>query len=793
MDSRISQRCLRILASLALVSAAFFTVTGQEPDPNSPAPILLSEKDSTRALAQPTGKIRGRTDLERAVSPAFSPEEKVDLFVTNLDLMDGEGANAFRVYALDKVGHQFRFPVIGIEEVAKTDGVFRVTIVLKDEIGFWDAPVGDGDVLVYIAWRGLASNSVRLGLGKIGGDIREEPDARPTPLGGKRNLTRPDAVDATSYRWSGDRFRLAEQATFGPNLALDNKLRRIGVRSWLNEQFAAQYPSASNPYPSDPLKTSNTGSDPTCDNNNTTTVPDVPLTCFRDTYTQYQPQTWFFREAAYGDAQLRHRVSWALSQIWVTSGNDIQQGRHIVEWNKVLAKHAFGNYRDLMKEMTLNPTMGDYLNMRESTRTNPNENYPREIMQLFTIGLFMLNQDGTLQRDAQNNPIPTYTQDTVNNLTRVLTGWGFCSTQGANCPSLGTPSIPVGGLVNYIDPMLLNAGVTTGANNRHDIGAKSLLAYPGSAATSNIAACPPTGTGSCGLTCPTGSNCSLATGATNTSALAGVQSYANASLDQALDNIFNHPNVGPFVGKILIQHLVTSDPSPAYVARVAASFNNNGSGVRGDMKAVIRAILLDPEARGDVKTDPNFGKLREPVLYATNFLRTFNVRGASGSGQFDGYLTGRGEFNGMAQIPFIAPTVFNFYPPDYGIPGTTLLGPEFAIMTTGTAIQRTNFINRFAFTVIPIPVSQPNSPTGLSLDFADLQALAAADTTNSQLLDELNRRMLHSTMTAQMKSTIQTAVNSITVSNPPTAAQTLSRVQQAVYLVATSSQYQVQR
>lgn len=467
----------------------------------------------------------------------------------------------------------------------------------------------------------------------------------------------------------------------------------------------------------------------------------------------------------------------------------------MVEWWKTIDRHAFGNYRNLMKEMTLNPTMGDYLSMRESTRLAPNENYAREIMQLFTIGLFMLNQDGTLQVDGQGNPIPTYTQDGINNLTRVLTGWSFCSiaTPPTTCPNI------VAGTVNYIDPMLLNPGITTGANNRHDIGAKTLLVYPGSAATQNIAACPTTGAGACGLTCNTGVNCTLVAPTTNAQALAGVQTYANASLEQALDNIFNHPNVGPFVSKVLIQHLVTSDPTPAYVGRVAAKFNNNGSGVRGDMKAVFRAILLDPEARGDIKSDPNYGKLREPVSLTTNFLRAMNARGAAGTGQFDGFITGRGEFNGMAQIPFMAPTVFNYFPPGYGVPGTTLIGQEFAIMNTGTSIQRANFMNRMIMpgglgsATVPIAVALPNSPTGLSLDLADLQALVTADTTSGQLLDELNRRMLYGRMTAQNKSTIQTAVNSIAVSNPPTAQQTLSRVQQALYLVATSSQYQVQR
>ena len=740
------------LTACLFVSGMAIAAAGQDdPDPNSPTPILLSESSSTRALAVSKDRF-GKGDITKLAEQAFEPDSEIVLFVTNVKLMKGEGANAFRVYVQDFQGRQYRFPVNSIEPIPEVKGIFALTVKLSDEIGFWPAPVADGDLAISVTWRGLTSNFVQLGYGRAGGGVGEIPGAFPTPLGTTgakitsargRNLTTPEFV---GYRWSGDRMRFLEQATFGPNAALDTRIRRIGLKTWLSEQFEAPYPSLANPYPNQPLKPAN--APPDCDNEQTIT-PDVPVTCFRDTYGMYQPQTWFFREAFYSDVQLRHRVSWALAQIWVTSGVDVQQGRHMVEYHKILSKNAFGNYKNLMKEMTLNPAMGGYLDMAISTRTNPNENYAREIMQLFSIGLFMLNPDGTLQLDGTGNPIPTYDQSGVNNLTKVLTGWTFCQTP-ASCPNVAVSS------VNFIDPLLLNT-------NNHDLTAKTLLAYPGST-TTNVPAC----------TAP----CTTVTDRTN---------YANASMTQAIDNIFNHPNVGPYIGKILIQQLVTSDPTPAYVGRVAAAFNNNGLGVRGDMKAVIRAILLDPEARGDVKTDPNFGKLREPVLFATNILRTFNVRSADGLGQTDGFLTGRGEFTGMAQTPFMSPTVFNFYPPDYKIPGTTMLGPEFAIMTTGTAIQRTNFVNRFVFTAIPIPVAVPNSPNGLSLDFADLQALSTADATAGLLVDELNRRMLHGTMSATMKSTIQTAVTTFAASDP------LNRVRQAIYLVATSSQYQVQR
>jgi hypothetical protein len=208
------------------------------------------------------------------------------------------------------------------------------------------------------------------------------------------------------------------------------------------------------------------------------------------------------------------------------------------------------------------------------------------------------------------------------------------------------------------------------------------------------------------------------------------------------------------------------------------------------MKAVIKAILLDPEARGDVKTDPTYGKLREPVLYATNICRAFNVRSASGTMPSDGYLTGRSEFNGMAEVPFMSPTVFNFSPPGYVVPGTAMLGPEFAIMTTGTSIQRANFGNRFVFVNPPIAGGTTDAPNGTSLDFCDLQALAQADLSGNLLVEELNKRMLHGTMSDAMRTTILTAVQAVP---SVTGENFLQRARQAVYLTVTSSQFQVQR
>jgi hypothetical protein len=325
----------------------------------------------------------------------------------------------------------------------------------------------------------------------------------------------------------------------------------------------------------------------------------------------------------------------------------------------------------------------------------------------------------------------------VNNFTKVFTGWQLCAQAVTTCPN----NI-ANGVLNYIDPMLLNQSL-------HNVTAKTLLSYPGAP----------------NVTLPANQNGLL-------------------DLNQALDNIFYHPNVGPFVSKLMIQHMVTSDPTPAYISRVAGVFNNNGQGVRGDMKSVVRAILLDPEARGSIKTDPNYGKLREPVQLATNVFRNFDVRGAAGPAlPSDGVVSD--NVTVMGQDTFRSPTVFNYYPADFIVPGTDVLGPEFGIMHTGTAITRINFFNTIVFGTIT--VSSPNRPNGTSIDLAPLQALSTADATGGQLVDELNRKMLHGTMSSQMRASILTATTTVAASNP------LGRAKQALYLVATSSQFQVQR
>ncbi|MBA2494114.1 MAG: DUF1800 family protein, partial [Acidobacteria bacterium] len=447
MKNRKSRWVWQILSANFLMFLLVFPILAEpDPNPDSPTPILISEPNSTRALATPAGKFL-RGNVSRIESRAFLPDSKVVLFVTNLDLLADEGASAFRVYVEDAKGRKYRFPVLDIQPVKGQEWIYALTVRLKDELGFWEQPPADGDVLIGVAWRGLASNRVRLGFGKTGGDIKDDIGAIPTPAPTSPLKTSINAEpNYVGYLYSGDRTRFMEQATFGPTNELDTRIRRVGLRTWLAGQFEAPYPT--NPYPNLALMPVNVTDD--C-------RAGIPPNCLRDFYSMYPVQNWFFKEAFYGEPQLKHRIAWALSELWVISGVDTQQASWMVAYHQQLSKNAFGNYRDLMYDITLNPGMGNYLDMVRSTKNNPNENYAREILQLFSIGLFMLNQDGTLQLDGSGKAIPTYDQNTVNNITKVFTGWTFCNQ---TCPN----SVP--GFVNYKDPLILN-------QNNHDVTAKT--------------------------------------------------------------------------------------------------------------------------------------------------------------------------------------------------------------------------------------------------------------------------------------------------------------------------------
>jgi uncharacterized protein (DUF1800 family) len=397
-------------------------------------------------------------------------------------------------------------------------------------------------------------------------------------------------------------------------------------------------------------------------------------------------------------------------------------------YQNMLLNDAFGNYRQLIEDVTLSPVMGRYLTMAQNAKADPsagfepNENYARELMQLFSIGLYELNPDGSQMLDANKNPLPTYTESVVQGFAATFTGWTYAPLAGASIDFGGAP-------INYQAPMVSVASY-------HDTTAKLLLN---------------------GALTPTGQT-------------------PEADLKVALDDVFNHPNVGPFIGKQLIQHLVTSNPSPAYVARVAAVFADNGSGVRGDLSAVVKAILSDVEARGDAPSSPDAGHLREPALYITTLLRELGA-------QSDGvYL--RSQSSAMGQPVFSPPTVFNYYPPGYQLPGTTTLAPEFFIQTAATALARNNFVNQLVFNGGATPDPTVTASTGTTVNLNAL--LGSPVYSPDQLVNELNGLLMHGSLSSAAQAAIVTAVEAAPTSDP------LGQVKAATYLLATSPQFQVE-
>jgi uncharacterized protein (DUF1800 family) len=470
--------------------------------------------------------------------------------------------------------------------------------------------------------------------------------------------------------------RFLKQTTFGPTPQLMTHVQQIGFSAFLDEQFAAPESTYPNPL----------------------------------TATRAQMVDRFWINAFKGNDQLRQRVVYALSQIWVVSLNKNNEPEQVIPWLNILSRNAFGNYRTLMREVTLDASMGHYLDLVNSNKPNggsgANENYARELMQLFTIGLYKLNQDGSLQLDGNNQPIPAYTQTDVRQLALALTGWTYPTTPGQT-PSQGNNGSYY---IGQMEPRQIN----------HDTTAKTIL----------------------GQSLP-------------------ANQMIQDDLDDALDIIFQHPNVAPFVSTRLIRALVTSNPSPAYIARISAVFNDNGQGTRGDLKSVIRAILLDPEARND-NPAPEFGRLRSPFQHTIAFLRAMNTN-------INEPLSFAYLYTGMGESILNAPTVFGHYSPLYKMPGNNqLFAPEFQIYTPTEAVNRANFIY---WMMNEGPV--------------DLTPFTSIASNSTQLIDVVDTRLLEGRMTPEMRASITTALQSSTDNR--------SRALTVLYLVATSGDFIIQR
>jgi uncharacterized protein (DUF1800 family) len=586
-----------------------------------------------------------------------------------------------------------------------------------------------------------------------------------------------------------DAARFLAQATFGPTDADIAHLHAIGYQTWLDEQFAAP---------------------PTYEMNYLNWAGD---TLGEQVGQNTRQEAWFLGALGGPDPQnstlvhndqLRQRVAFALSEIFVVSDQNATLDGYptgMAHFYDLLVADAFGNYRALLDDVTLSPAMGVYLNMMGNRRADssmnihPDENYAREINQLFSIGLVMLNADGT-QQLAGGSPIPTYTQSTVTNFAHVFTGWNWsdCDDDGYDnfvwCgPDYGGDGQPPYG-ANFLTPMVAvdstNPVVISGnspsyhdngTNLPDDIANKQLLTYPGAAGG--------------GLLGPGGS--------------------ARSDLTFALDNIFHHPNVGPFIGKQLIQRLVTSNPSPAYIGRVSAVFNNDGSGTRGNLKAVVKAILLDPEARyGPWQSPDTFGKLREPLLALTHFWRAMDARHVCGqdipaSGDSAAISTEDTQYgSGVAQASLDAFTVFNFFKPSFLPPGEMstrgLLGPEFQLQTDSIVANTANTVGFHAYYL------DTNDPCDPDDEFGDVKVnhsrdLALAGSGNGgpsdpsdRLVDAYSTRFMSGQMSPFMRQSLIGYLDTIDSSYANDGEDwRLERIYRALYLIFNSPEYMVQK
>jgi hypothetical protein len=468
--------------------------------------------------------------------------------------------------------------------------------------------------------------------------------------------------------------RFLEQATFGPTPTLLAHVKQVGMTGFLNEQFSApesSWPSLATASRSDAVEA-------------------------------------FFANALNGQDQLRQRVIGALSEIFVVAMNKNTNGNEIVPWLQVLSRNAFGNYRTLLREITLDASMGKYLDLANSGVMGgaANENYPRELMQLFSLGVSLLNVDGSVQTDGAGASLPTYTQTDVQQLAKALTGWTYSNANGT------TGS---GGNYNYYPgPMIPVQG-------KHNTSSKTVLGH-----------------------------------------VIPANQSAQQDLDSAIDIIFNHPNIGPFVATRLIRALVTSNPSAAYITRIAQVFNGNNGAARGDLRSVLSAILLDPEARND-NPPSSFGRLRTPMQHTVAIARALNLNPGPAS-QF-AYL-----FYNMNEGLLDAPSVFGHYSPLFHIPKSPLFGPEFQIYSASDAVNRANFFYSLIYSPWPInPMLQP---------FVGLAGNAPA------LLTAIDNTLLYGRMLPQTRTAILNAL--------PMQYDNNQRVLTALYLTFMSGEYLVQ-
>lgn len=540
-----------------------------------------------------------------------------------------------------------------------------------------------------------------------------------------------------------DAARFLDQATFGATDADIHHLSQEGFQSWLNEQFAMKQ-TLHEPAVEQAVIFTN----PPC------AAGDLKCNAalfLENNQNEELVLDSLWQQSLTGSDQLRQRVKYSLLEQFVVTGTTpaVQNmPRAEAGFLDILGADAFGNFRQLLEDITLSPEMGVFLNMQGNDKgnatTNPDENYAREVMQLFTIGLYQLNDDGSQKLDSTGKPIPTFSNTDVMGLAKVFTGFSWNVPGDASDNAWSNCCMYVG--PGYGEDLLAMQAYPS----HHSTDAKTFL----------------------GVTIP-------ASGSPD----------PTGDLKIALDTLFNHPNVPAFFSKQLIQHLVTSNPSPAYISRVAAVFKDNGLGVRGDMKAVISAILLDPEARDAAAGAGNaqYGKVREAFIRYTNWARAFTAQSRTG-----GFYLGSTEdpIWGLGQMPLRSPTVFNWFAPGYVPPNTSieqagLLAPEMEMTNVSSVVGYLNFMQS------AIGAGAQNGPDLYAGYGAEL-GLAA---TPAALVDRLNLLLMAGAMDANTRTQILDAVNSIAIpSGDQNAidAALLARVQTAIYLTMAAPSFSSQ-
>ena len=529
--------------------------------------------------------------------------------------------------------------------------------------------------------------------------------------------------------------RFLQQASFGASSAQIDRVLAIGMPAWIDEQMAL-------PYTADFV-------------NHVQAKFDLGVD-YRPGGSRYT-NSWliekFWATAATAPDQLRKRVAFSLHQMLMVSladSNQYSHSRAYANYVDTLNKNAFGNYRTLLEEMALSPSMGIFLSHMRNRKEDPalgrlpDENFARELLQLFAIGLQELNLDGSVKLGSGGQPVETYNNDDVMALAKVFTGWswGFPNAQLTEGNFLyGNPDYSVAG------------------DQRIDL--QKMKAYPLQHSDAELRVF-------------TGKPYAVSIPA---------ETPAVDALRVALDAIFKHPNVGPFVARQLIQRLVTSAPSPAYVARVATAFNSNGKGVRGDMAAVVRAVLLDAEAQTP-RLQPGFGKLRDPVLRVSQWMRAFDVSSVTGEFMM------AGDLDNVSQRPFSPPSVFSYYRPGYVPPNTGFAArgataPEFQIVNESTAANWVNKAQAMAGNGL--------GWTGSVNDVRSLytvQAELAAAGNMTQMLDQLNLLLFAGRMSPELRQALLDGVGGVTGSD---AASHLNRARVAVFLALASPEYSAPR